>query len=69
MTLCDRRLAMPGLISYRCKGRYGWIMIGAMTRAGALREAARSTDVAIANAGLEMWDGNKYIPAFELLTD
>ena len=40
----DRPCAMPGLTSYRARGRYGWIMIGARNDADAMREALRSTD-------------------------
>ena len=37
--LHDRPLAAKGLVSYRYRGRYGWIMIGAKDNADALREA------------------------------
>jgi hypothetical protein len=46
MNTWDKPLAAPGLRSYRCKGRFGWIMIGATDDADALREARRSSDVA-----------------------
>jgi hypothetical protein len=36
--------ASAGLLSYRCKGRYGTILIGAKTDAEAWSEAKRSTD-------------------------
>lgn len=50
----DLPLAVSGLTSYRCKGRYEqWIMIGAKDDADAWREAARSTDHA---HGMERWD-------------
>lgn len=58
-----RPLAAPGLKSYRYRGRYGWIMIGARDRADALREAARSTDAPIDAGALEVWDGARYVPA------
>jgi len=59
--LSDMPCAAPGLISYRYKGRYGFVMIGARGDADALREAARSSgDVNPSN--LEIWDGKKYIP-------
>lgn len=58
----DRPLAAPGLASYRCRGRYGWIMIGARDDAEALSEARRSSDDARAS-GLEVWDGSRYVPA------
>jgi hypothetical protein len=57
----DRPLAAEGFTSYRYRGRYGWIMIGARDDADAMREAARSgpyTDP----AGLEVWDGQQYRP-------
>lgn len=59
----ERPLAAPGLTSYRYAGRYGPIMVGAKDNAEALREAARSTDDAIDPARLEVWDGQKYVPA------
>jgi len=55
----NRPLAAKGLISYRAKGRYGFIMIGAKDNTDALREAKRSTDNP---TDLEVWDGEKYIP-------
>ena len=62
MNPCDKPLAAPGLTSYRYRGRYGWIMIGAKDNPGALREAARSTDDPIKPERLEIWDGEKYVP-------
>jgi len=58
---CDRPLAAPGLTSYRYRGRYGWIMIGAKDDAGALHEAARST-VEVVREKLEVWNGSTYVP-------
>lgn len=52
-------MAAHGLISYRAKGRYGYIMIGAKDDDDAWREARRSTD---SPTDLEIWDGKKYIP-------
>jgi hypothetical protein len=60
----DRPMASPGLTSYRCKGRYGWIMIGARDAEGAMREARRSTDNP-RREDLEVWDGARYVPAPE----
>lgn len=51
----DRPLAATGLTSYRYKGRYGWIMIGAHDRADALNEASRSTDDPIEECKLQQW--------------
>ena len=58
----DKPLAMPPLVSYRLRGPYGWIMIGAKGHADAMREAARSTDAPKREA-LEVWDGTRYVPA------
>lgn len=58
----NRPLAAAGLTSYRYRGRYGFVMIGARDHADALREAARSTDNVTA-ANLEVWNGAEYICA------
>lgn len=60
--LHDRPMAAPGLTSYRLRGPYGWIMIGATDHDGAMREAARSTRAPRREA-LEVWDGTRYVPA------
>jgi len=59
MNLTDKPLAAPGLTSYRCKGRFGWVMIGAKDREDALEEARRSSDF-VKPETLEVWDGEKY---------
>jgi hypothetical protein len=59
----DRPLAMAPLTSYRYRGPYGWIMIGAEDHAGALCEAKRSTDAEITITRLEVWEGTRYVPA------
>lgn len=56
----DRPLAVPGLISYRYRGRYGWIMIGATDNADALSEARRSTDQPVTIDRLQVWNGEAY---------
>ena len=56
----DKPLAAPGLLSYRAKGRYGFIMIGATDDADALREARRS-DETVRLTQLEKWDGTRYV--------
>jgi hypothetical protein len=61
--ICDRPLAAKGLISYRLRGRYGWIMIGARDHADAVREAARSTPNP-QRENLQIWNGTQYVPAF-----
>lgn len=57
--MINKPLAAPGLISYRAKGRYGFIMIGAKDDQDAYNEARRSTDII---SSLEVWDGEKYTP-------
>lgn len=56
----DRPMAAPGLTSYRYRGRYGWVMIGAKDNADALREAARSIDGEPDPARLEVWREGRY---------
>jgi hypothetical protein len=56
----DKPCAAHGLNSYRYRGRYGWIMIGARDDAHALREAARSSSAAIDPANLQRWNGTAY---------
>lgn len=41
--MTEKPLADKGLVSYRYKGMYGWIMIGAKSDEDALNEARRST--------------------------
>jgi hypothetical protein len=55
----DKPLAAAGLTSYRCRGRYGWIMIGAHNRHEAWSEAQRSSDAADRNT-LQVWTGDEY---------
>ena len=57
----DKPCAAHGLTSYRYRGRYGWIMIGARDDADALREAARSSSDAINRANLQVWNGTEYV--------
>ncbi len=55
LPIVERPCASEGLTSYRYKGRYGWIMIGAHNDDDALWEAGRSTDnINIDN--LQVWD-------------
>jgi hypothetical protein len=60
----DKPMAIKGLTSYRLKGRYGFIMIGARSHEEAMREARRSTPEPL-RANLEVWDGKQYIYAKE----
>jgi hypothetical protein len=61
--LHDKPLATEGLNSYRYKGRYGWIMIGALDTEGALKEAARSASDYTDMDNLQKWNGTEYVPA------
>jgi len=55
--------AAAGLTSYRYRGSFGWIMIGARDDKDALHEARRSTSTVVDAANLERWNGSKYVPA------
>jgi len=55
----SKAMAAYGLTSYRLKGRYGFIMIGAKSHGEALREALRSTSEAKLE-NLEIWNGSEY---------
>lgn len=57
---CNRPHAIPELTSYRYKGSYGWILIGAKDIAGALREASRSTNAPVEIHRLQVWKGTAY---------
>lgn len=59
MTCADRPCAMSGLISYRMRTPYGFVMIGAIDHVDAMREAQRSTDYA-SESGLEIWNSQNY---------
>lgn len=64
MNLTDKPLAAHGFTSYRYRGTFGWIMIGATDDADALREAARSlsyTREAPDIACLQVWNGTVYV--------
>lgn len=60
LNLCDKPMAAHGLISYRYRGRYGWIMIGAKDDNDALREAQRSTNDKVTRDNLQIWKGSQY---------
>ena len=55
----SRPCAAEGFISYRARGRYGFIMIGARDNADALREAKRSNPAITADM-LEIWNNAQY---------
>ncbi|WP_087865856.1 hypothetical protein [Comamonas thiooxydans] len=61
LSTCDRPLAAPGLLSYRCQNRYGWTMIGAKDDEDALAQAKRSSDSASMDK-LQKWNGQAYVP-------
>ena len=53
----DRPCAAEGLVSYRYKGSFGFIMIGAMDHQDALNEAGRSLTASTpVIANLEIWN-------------
>lgn len=54
----NKPCAAAGLVSYRAKGRYGWVMIGAVDDADAAAEASRSTDNW---SQLQRWNGTSYV--------
>ena len=58
----NKPLAAAGLTSYRYKGPFGYIMIGAKDNADALREARRSTEGDAKPENLEVWNGSEYTP-------
>ena len=55
----NKPLAMPGFISYRYRGPFGWIMASAHDTEGALREVARSRDATIDKSNLQIYDYEK----------
>ena len=57
----ERPCAAPGLTSYRCSSRYGWIMIGAKDDREALQQARRSAATA-KRQDLQVWNGERYVP-------
>jgi len=59
--ITDKPLADSGLTSYRCKGAFGWIMIGAKDNEDAMREALRSSKQ-FACLSLQAWNGKEYAP-------
>ena len=58
----NRPCAAKGLDSYRYKGPYGFIMIGANSDQEAFKEAARSmTSGEPAIENLQIWNGIEYV--------
>ena len=60
LTMPNHPMASDGLITYRYRGRYGFIYIGASTDTEALSEAQRSTDDKVTPDRLERWNGQHY---------
>lgn len=58
---CDSPCAAQGLTSYRYRGGFGWIMIGARNTAEALSEAQRSTYELVTTDRLQVWSGDTYL--------
>jgi len=57
-----RPCASKGLTSYRYRGPFGYILIGAVDNKDALNEANRSLEVPNATVdNLEIWNGEKYV--------
>lgn len=56
----EKPCASKGLLIYRYKGRYGFIMIGALSDNDALKEAQRSTSDKVIIDNLEFWNGSQY---------
>jgi hypothetical protein len=52
----ERPLAAAGLTSYRFRGTFGWVMIGAKDVPDAMRQAARSTNAPMELERLEVWE-------------
>lgn len=56
----ERPCAAHGLVSYRCRGRYDWIWIGAIDHVDAMKQARRSCNVA-QESDLQIWNGFRYV--------
>lgn len=53
----DKPCAAPGLTSYRYKGPFGFVMIGATSDDDAMNEAKRSlTNGTLSRNALQVWD-------------
>lgn len=59
--MSDHPMASNGLITYRYRGRYGFIYIGASTDTEALSEAQRSTDDKVTPDRLERYNGQRFV--------
>lgn len=65
----DKPLASAGLTSYRYKGAFGWVMIGATDVTDALREAQRSVSMPVCDVYLQVWSGHCYVWGFHAHLD
>jgi hypothetical protein len=62
----DKPCAAEGLLSYRYRGNFDWIMIGASSDESALRHAQTSLSSGVAHISrLEKWNGERYVPCEE----
>ena len=57
----ERPCAAAGLTSYRYKGGYGFVMIGAKDHSDALRESQRSVSQPVHMKNLEVWTDQGYV--------
>jgi hypothetical protein len=65
MLVHDKPLACDGLHSFRYRGRYGWVMIGARDNADALCEAMRSISEKPTIENLQRWNGKEYVKCIQ----
>jgi multisubunit Na+/H+ antiporter MnhE subunit len=63
LNLTNLPLATPGLTSYRYRGEYGFVMIGAINYSDAKRQAELSIRGPVNPFRLEIWIGDKYVSA------
>lgn len=61
----SKPLAASGLLSYRCRSPFGWIMIGAVDDDDAMVQAKRSSRQAT-REGLQKWNGSTYVSCVEI---
>ena len=61
LTMSNTPMASNGLITYRYRGRYGFIYIGALTDTEAMIEAQRSTDDKVTPDRLERYNGQRFV--------
>ncbi len=59
--MSNHPMASNGLMTYRYRGRYGFIYIGASTDNEALLEAQRSTDDKVTPDRLERFNGQQFV--------